>query len=744
MSIRKLLIILLIFLNHYIYATTYYVKPDGDDGNSGLNWANAWKTIQKAANTMTNGDTVLVAAGVYNSGGGTADTYSARVLITNSGTSLAPITYKAFTNGAIIDASGLNCGIHIYKADYIVIDGFEVRNANNNGICLNTSAKYNTIKNCIVYSNSINGISIGRCWGPGSDWDARGNCDNTVIKKCSVNNNFTGIFIYCSAGCTIESNLCHNNTGKGGISTYARGSSTAINYLRYNICYSNNYGVELSYKNERGDQNDTIIENCVLSFNTLDGVFAGCAYTKVKNCIIFKNGRYGLREDRLGWQAWTTDLQSTYNDVCSNTSGNYFSNGDGLSPGIGDISFDPLFKTLMTGVWDTSFLLKCKYNNSYGLTGDAVTSPCIDNGDPSVSVALPDLRSDIGALNITNTIGYPDKPYNLGPSYCTNGSVRTITVVTLNFTLHDAVVPSSMDKLRYRVQLSTNASFTSLVVDYTSSFAAMGNRSYISPSLPSGSYYWRVMAEDDKQGTYGNKSGWSYANNGNVAFVIVAVDAPVLSWIGSGDFTSAGVSPTEGKSGEKYEFRVRYTDKKNNPPVTRELWVDLNDNGSYEDDGEKISMEEVDPSDTIYTNGKDYRKSIVINYAGDGIINYKFYYNNGTKDAIGEPTKEHQLKIENLSQRSVRIVDNVIRLNKNSKCKVIFKVDKPTTVEMRVYDITAKLVKVIKQDTVSVGTENEIFWDGKDENGKKVGYGVYLLYFKAGELELKEKVAVIK
>ena len=70
--------------------------------------------------------------------------------------------------------------------------------------------------------------------------------------------------------------------------------------------------------------------------------------------------------------------------------------------------------------------------------------------------------------------------------------------------------------------------------------------------------------------------------------------------------------------------------------------------------------------------------------------------------------------------------------------------DKPTTVEIRIYDITAELVKEIKQDTVSIGTENEIFWDGRDEKGKRVGYGVYLLYFKAGELELKEKVVVLK
>ena len=119
---------------------------------------------------------------------------------------------------------------------------------------------------------------------------------------------------------------------------------------------------------------------------------------------------------------------------------------------------------------------------------------------------------------------------------------------------------------------------------------------------------------------------------------------------------------------------------------------------------------------------------------------FKFTY---SSESIASLTPSSPPEPENLSP-NVRIIDNVIYLHKNTKCKVIFVVDKPTTVEMRIYDITAKLVKEIKQDTVSIGTENEIFWDGRDERGKRVGYGVYLLYFKAGELELKEKVVVLK
>jgi len=40
--------------------TTYYVAKTGNDANSGRTEAEAWRTIQKAANTMVEGDTVYI------------------------------------------------------------------------------------------------------------------------------------------------------------------------------------------------------------------------------------------------------------------------------------------------------------------------------------------------------------------------------------------------------------------------------------------------------------------------------------------------------------------------------------------------------------------------------------------------------------------------------------------------------------------------------------------------------------
>ncbi len=725
----------LFLLQNIIAGITYYVKTNGSNSNSGLTWTNAWKTLQYAADIMTNGDTLVIAAGIYDTPGRTVDSYSTIVCITNSGTSANPITYTSYTNGVILNASGKNSGIHIYHADYIVINGIEVMNANNNGVCLNTGAQHITIKRCNVHNCSANGISVGRTVGGGGDGDSRGNCDNTTIKNSIVYNNGAGIYIYCSAGCTVESNIVHHNSSHGGIEIYARGSSTVINYLNYNISYSNRYGIELSYKNERADHQDTVIEHSILYANSLDGLFAGCSFVNIRNSIIYKNYRYGLNESDYGWGAGTTDIQTAYNDVCSNAFGNYHSTV-GISAGTGDISYDPLFKTFETGVWSNSFLLKSKYDKSHNLTGDTNTSPCIDRGDTNVSVILPDIRIDIG-LHYDN-IGYPNNPTNLGPSECVNGSLRTITIATLNFIINDAVVPSSIENLRYIIQVACDSNFISLVANYTSSYGSMGWRTYITPVLANGDYYWRVMAEDDVR----NKGYWTYANNGAVAFRIVN-DEPVLSWLGIGDYISTGVSPESGTTGDTYDFRVSYMEPNNNPPVVKELWIDLNDDGDYDDTGEKVSMDEFDTDDITYTDGKYYEKNIVLRYTGDGFLNYRFYFNNGNKAAVGLPTKDNIVEVKGLS-KTVSVLDNVIHLNNETKCKIKFVLNADTSVQIKIYDITGSLIKEIELTNIILNDMNTAYWDGTDEHGYKVGEGIYFLYFKAGVLELKRKIIVIR
>ena len=55
----------LTLLASHVSAATFYVATTGNDTNSGTATNLAWRTVQKAANTLTPGDTALVRSGVY-------------------------------------------------------------------------------------------------------------------------------------------------------------------------------------------------------------------------------------------------------------------------------------------------------------------------------------------------------------------------------------------------------------------------------------------------------------------------------------------------------------------------------------------------------------------------------------------------------------------------------------------------------------------------------------------------------
>ncbi|MBN1674131.1 MAG: fibronectin type III domain-containing protein [Kiritimatiellae bacterium] len=80
---------LLPFASH---AATYYVATTGSDSNPGTQ-SRPFRTVQKAANSVAPGDTVLIRAGTYNS--------SSSFRVSRAGTSSQRITYKAYGDGPV-------------------------------------------------------------------------------------------------------------------------------------------------------------------------------------------------------------------------------------------------------------------------------------------------------------------------------------------------------------------------------------------------------------------------------------------------------------------------------------------------------------------------------------------------------------------------------------------------------------------------------------------------------------------
>ena len=177
-----------------VSATTYYVRKDGNDSNSGTynTPAGAWLTIQKAANTMMAGDTVLVQAG----------TYYEMVQPANSGASGNPITYKAEGTVVIDGQNTRTRSFELIGVNYIVIEGFEHYNVLDDGgtggnVWLSNSSNV-TVKNNIFRDTGRDGVYI------------------------------TGT----SANCVVENNLFYG-ISDDGISPYGTGPHTIRNNTIY-------------------------------------------------------------------------------------------------------------------------------------------------------------------------------------------------------------------------------------------------------------------------------------------------------------------------------------------------------------------------------------------------------------------------------------------------------------------------------------------------------------------------------
>lgn len=149
---------------------------------------------------------------------------------------------------------------------------------------------------------------------------------------------------------------------------------------------------------------------------------------------------------------------------------------------------------------------------------------------------------------------------------------------------------------------------------------------------------YRFEASDGTFAASGSPTNW-----GTIFLDGQLNQPPVLSWV-SDACRYQGVSPAAAASGANFEFRVSYTEADNTAPSLIQVWIDSNDNGTYEP-GEKYDMTAVDPGDTNYADGKLYTRTMVLAYAGDGMLNYRFAAADGSDAATGEPVNVQSVSV---------------------------------------------------------------------------------------------------
>ena len=285
-------IFLILLLSFTMSARNLYVSGTGSDGNNGLTVNQAFRNIQKAADLTQPGDVVNVLDGVYTQD----DPNTNIVIINNSGTANAPITYRAYPGSAPKLVSKNWNAFNINGAAYIVISGFEIQ-GNSDGITYNYAyAERNNTNNPLTSGNGI-GITARRDVTP-VRYPHHVTISGNKVYKCSGG----GIYTYNADYVTVEDNEVYENAfyspyGNSGISfyqSYNSDSSTATKMIiRRNLIYRNKELIPFFAVGTITDGNGIIIDDYRNTQNNSTlGLYRG--RTRVENNVVYDNGGRGI------------------------------------------------------------------------------------------------------------------------------------------------------------------------------------------------------------------------------------------------------------------------------------------------------------------------------------------------------------------------------------------------------------------------------------------------------------------
>jgi hypothetical protein len=285
--------ILLLGLAAPASATDFWVAPGGSNANSGLSPAEAWSTLQHAADTVGPGDTVHVADGSY-----------AGFYLDTDGTDDDPIVFLA--EGPAVQITSDNGttpdGINLENASYVTIDGFVVNGRTRAGI-RTVLAEHVTIRNCRCGNNGRWGILTG------------------FVDDLLIENNET-------YGSVIEHGIYVSNSGDRPV-------------IRANHSYDNNAnGIHMNGDESLGG--DGTISNAVVEGNLIhgNGVAGGSGINMdgvvdsvVRNNLLYDNHASGISLYRIDGATGSTGNLVVNNTIVNASNGRWCINIDDESPG---------------------------------------------------------------------------------------------------------------------------------------------------------------------------------------------------------------------------------------------------------------------------------------------------------------------------------------------------------------------------------------------------------------------------
>jgi parallel beta-helix repeat protein len=303
-------------------AETYYVNPQGSDDNDGLAPDRPFRTLVRAVDGLTAGDTVYVAPGTYPvlpAAPGEPRPTDVAEIRDVEGTAAQPVSIIADRTGeqtgtapgeVVIDGKDGSIGLRVSRSTHVVIDGFRIIRARGNngaGVQVRSNSDAVTIRNCVI-TGSGDGVRVENSKEPlifnnliyGNENRgvriSNGSARARVVSNTIANNGNRGVSIgganddnEAPTGATLRNNIIQNNSNVS--ISVEDGPPSALEG------YSGNYN--LVFYSQLADQTKTYRPTTIVGANdvNLDALFVAPA-----------NGDFHLRPDSPAIDAGTSNI----------------------------------------------------------------------------------------------------------------------------------------------------------------------------------------------------------------------------------------------------------------------------------------------------------------------------------------------------------------------------------------------------------------------------------------------------